>query len=69
MDGAAFLEFAFKLELAVAAARGGDMKGAEAFWLDASYICGDVFPLDSDGSRALGVLLAETRPLVTGAAT
>jgi hypothetical protein len=68
MDGEAFLEFLFKLELAVAASRGGDQAGAETFWFDASLASGDVFPLGSPESEALGVLLSAVDPMVTGAA-
>ena len=68
MDGEAFLEFLFKLELAVAASRGGDQSGAEAFWFDASLASGDVFPLESPESQALGVLLSAVGPMATGAA-
>lgn len=66
MDGEAFLEFLFKLELAVAASRGGDQAGAEAFYFDASLASGDVFPLGSAESEALGVLLSAVGPRVTG---
>jgi hypothetical protein len=66
MDGEAFLEFLFKLELAVAASRGGD-KDAVAYWLDASIASGDAFPLGSPESEALGVLLDAVGPMVTGA--
>ena len=68
MDGEAFLEFLFKLELAVAASRGGDAD-AVAYWLDASLASGDVFPLGSAESQALGVLLDAVGPMAKGAAT
>lgn len=67
MDGEAFLEFLFKLELAVAASRGGDTAGAETFWLDASFASGDVFPLGSPGSQALSVLLDAVEQMAKGA--
>ena len=66
MDGEAFLEFLFKLELAVAASRGGD-SDAVAYWLDASLASGDVFPLGSRESQALGVLLDAVGPMAKGA--
>ena len=69
MDGEAFLEFLFKLELAVAASRGGAKAGAEAFYFDASLASGDVFPLGSRESEALGVLLSSVGPMMTGATT
>ena len=68
MDGEAFLEYLFKLELAVAASRGGDAD-AVAYWLDASLASGDVFPLGSRESQALGVLLDAVGPMAKGAAT
>jgi hypothetical protein len=69
MDAEAFLEYLFKLELTVAASRGGDKAGAEAFYFDASLASGDVFPLGSRESEALGVLLSSVGPMVTGATT
>jgi hypothetical protein len=55
-------------ELAVAASWGGDKAGAEAFYFDASLASGDVYPLGSPESQALGVLLSSVAPMVTGAA-
>jgi hypothetical protein len=53
--------------MAVLAAEGGRVRAAEQAWLEASFAVGDAFPLDSDESRALGVLLGAVGTMVSGA--
>lgn len=53
--------------MAVLAAEGGRSRAAEQAYLEASIASGDAFPLDSDESRALGVLLGAVGTMVTGA--
>lgn len=52
---------------AVIAAEGGMCSIAEQAYLEASFAAGDAFPLDSEESRALGVILGAVGAMVSGA--
>lgn len=68
MNSAALYDALNCASLAVLAAEGRDHAKAETALLEASVAASEAFPLDSDESRALGLILGAVDAMVSGAA-